>query len=92
MAELLKGKPVADAMKAELIKKVEDLKTKGLAPKLGIIRVGARPDDLFYEGGAKKTAAAARQAKANTSAARQSPLGHFQTATSANTSRTSVST
>ena len=24
MAELLKGKPVADAMKAELIKKVED--------------------------------------------------------------------
>ena len=58
MAELLKGKPVADAMKAELIKKVEGLKAKGLAPKLGIIRVGARPDDLFYEGGAKKTAAA----------------------------------
>lgn len=58
MAELLKGKPVADAMKAELIKKVEGLKAKGLAPKLGIIRVGARPDDLFYEGGAKKTATA----------------------------------
>ena len=58
MAELLKGKPVADAMKAALITKVEDLKSKGLAPKLGIIRVGARPDDLFYEGGAKKTAAA----------------------------------
>jgi methylenetetrahydrofolate dehydrogenase (NADP+) / methenyltetrahydrofolate cyclohydrolase len=58
MAELLKGKPVADAMKAALITKVESLKAKGLAPKLGIIRVGARPDDLFYEGGAKKTAAA----------------------------------
>jgi methylenetetrahydrofolate dehydrogenase (NADP+)/methenyltetrahydrofolate cyclohydrolase len=58
MAELLKGKPVADAMKAALITKVEGLKAKGLAPKLGIIRVGARPDDLFYEGGAKKTAAA----------------------------------
>ena len=29
MAELLKGKPVADAMKAELIKKVEGLKAKG---------------------------------------------------------------
>ncbi|PKM42377.1 MAG: bifunctional 5,10-methylene-tetrahydrofolate dehydrogenase/5,10-methylene-tetrahydrofolate cyclohydrolase [Firmicutes bacterium HGW-Firmicutes-8] len=55
MAELLKGKPVADAMKEELSKKVETLKAKGIMPKLGIIRVGARPDDLFYEGGAKKT-------------------------------------
>ncbi|NOX33510.1 MAG: bifunctional 5,10-methylenetetrahydrofolate dehydrogenase/5,10-methenyltetrahydrofolate cyclohydrolase [Deltaproteobacteria bacterium] len=55
MAEVLKGKPVADAIKAELIKKVETLKSRGITPKLGIIRVGARPDDLFYEGGAKKT-------------------------------------
>lgn len=55
MAELLKGKPVTDAMKAELSKKVAELKAKGITPKLGIIRVGARPDDLFYEGGAKKT-------------------------------------
>ncbi len=55
MAESLKGKPVADAIKAELTKKVESLKGKGITPKLGIIRVGARPDDLFYEGGAKKT-------------------------------------
>ncbi len=58
MAELLKGKPVADAMKDELIKKVEALKAKGISPKLGFIRVGNRPDDLFYEGGAKKTCAA----------------------------------
>ncbi len=55
MAEVLKGKPVADAIKAELTKKVEELKGRGITPKLGIIRVGARPDDLFYEGGAKKT-------------------------------------
>ncbi|MBS4021131.1 MAG: bifunctional 5,10-methylenetetrahydrofolate dehydrogenase/5,10-methenyltetrahydrofolate cyclohydrolase [Dethiobacter sp.] len=55
MAELLKGKAVADAMKEELSKKVSDLKAKGFTPRLGIIRVGARPDDLFYEGGAKKT-------------------------------------
>ena len=55
MAEVLKGKPVADAMKKELAEKVETLKAKGITPKLGIIRVGARPDDLFYEGGAKKT-------------------------------------
>ncbi len=55
MAEILKGKPVADAMKEELKKKVEALKARDIMPKLGIIRVGARPDDLFYEGGAKKT-------------------------------------
>jgi methylenetetrahydrofolate dehydrogenase (NADP+)/methenyltetrahydrofolate cyclohydrolase len=57
MAERLKGKPVADSMKEELSRKVEELKAKGITPKLGIIRVGARPDDLFYEGGAKKTCA-----------------------------------
>lgn len=55
MAEKLMGKAVADAMKADLSKKVEEIKAKGITPKLGIIRVGARPDDLFYEGGAKKT-------------------------------------
>lgn len=55
MAERLAGKTVADAMKAELSQKVEAIKAKGFTPKLGIIRVGARPDDLFYEGGAKKT-------------------------------------
>ncbi|MFY9412834.1 MAG: tetrahydrofolate dehydrogenase/cyclohydrolase catalytic domain-containing protein, partial [Dethiobacteria bacterium] len=55
MAERLKGKPVADAMKEDLVKRVEDLKAKGVTPKIGIIRVGANPDDLFYEGGIKKT-------------------------------------
>lgn len=55
MAERLAGKAVADAMKEELTKKVGELKGKGIMPTLGIVRVGARPDDLFYEGGAKKT-------------------------------------
>lgn len=55
MAERLAGKAVADAMKEELAQKVSAIKAKGITPTLGIIRVGARPDDLFYEGGAKKT-------------------------------------
>ncbi|MEW5785635.1 MAG: bifunctional 5,10-methylenetetrahydrofolate dehydrogenase/5,10-methenyltetrahydrofolate cyclohydrolase [Bacillota bacterium] len=55
MAESLKGKPVVDAIKTELTQRVEALKARGISPKLGIVRVGARPDDLFYEGGAKKT-------------------------------------
>ncbi|MEW6080095.1 MAG: bifunctional 5,10-methylenetetrahydrofolate dehydrogenase/5,10-methenyltetrahydrofolate cyclohydrolase [Thermodesulfobacteriota bacterium] len=57
MAEILKAKPVVEAIKAELTEKVAQLKGRGISPKLGIIRVGARPDDLFYEGGAKKTCA-----------------------------------
>jgi methylenetetrahydrofolate dehydrogenase (NADP+)/methenyltetrahydrofolate cyclohydrolase len=58
MAELLKGKPVADAIKTEVTSRVNKLKSNGIVPKLGIIRVGSRPDDLFYEGGAKKSCAA----------------------------------
>jgi methylenetetrahydrofolate dehydrogenase (NADP+)/methenyltetrahydrofolate cyclohydrolase len=57
MAEILKAKPVVEAIKAELTEKITQLKARGISPKLGIIRVGARPDDLFYEGGAKKTCA-----------------------------------
>lgn len=55
MAERLMGKDVAAAIKEELASKVADLKGKNITPKLGIIRVGERPDDLYYEGGAKKT-------------------------------------
>lgn len=55
MAEILKGKPVAEAIITELKEKVAALKNKNFIPKLGIIRVGSRPDDLYYEGGAKKT-------------------------------------
>ncbi|MEL7563662.1 MAG: bifunctional 5,10-methylenetetrahydrofolate dehydrogenase/5,10-methenyltetrahydrofolate cyclohydrolase [Dehalobacterium sp.] len=55
MAERLMGKDVAAAIKEVLTAQVEEVKAKGVVPKLGIIRVGARPDDLYYEGGAKKT-------------------------------------
>ena len=54
MAKLLKGKAVANSIKKELINRIEALRAKGITPKLGIIRVGARPDDLFYEKSTKK--------------------------------------
>ncbi|HHT63804.1 MAG: bifunctional 5,10-methylenetetrahydrofolate dehydrogenase/5,10-methenyltetrahydrofolate cyclohydrolase [Bacillota bacterium] len=57
MAEVLKGKDVAAAIKESLTAQISEIKAKGIVPKLGIIRVGARPDDLYYEGGAKKTCA-----------------------------------
>ncbi|HHX77207.1 MAG TPA: bifunctional 5,10-methylenetetrahydrofolate dehydrogenase/5,10-methenyltetrahydrofolate cyclohydrolase [Firmicutes bacterium] len=49
MAVLLKGKPVADAIKLELKRKAATIKANGIMPKLGIIRVGSKPEDLFYE-------------------------------------------
>jgi methylenetetrahydrofolate dehydrogenase (NADP+)/methenyltetrahydrofolate cyclohydrolase len=57
MAQLLDGKEVAAALKDAMIKKVEELKGKGVTPTLGIVRVGEKPADLSYEKGATKTCA-----------------------------------
>lgn len=58
MSILMKGIDVANAMKEELISKVESLKKQGIVPTLAIVRVGSRPDDVSYERGAKKRMAA----------------------------------
>ena len=52
MGQIIKGKPVADSITAEIVKDVEVLKSKDIEPKLKIVRVGAREDDLAYERGA----------------------------------------
>ncbi|HML38557.1 MAG TPA: bifunctional 5,10-methylenetetrahydrofolate dehydrogenase/5,10-methenyltetrahydrofolate cyclohydrolase [Bacillota bacterium] len=47
---LLKGKPVADKIKADIIKAVTDCRTSGgCVPKLAVLRAGERADDLAYE-------------------------------------------
>ena len=56
MAQILKGKEVADALTARMKQDVEELKAKGLTPTICIFRVGERPDDLSYERGAVKRA------------------------------------
>ena len=50
--ELLKGIDVANAINEKLIKESTDM--GGRVPKLAIIRVGERPDDMSYERGATK--------------------------------------
>ena len=50
--ELLKGIDVANAINEKLIKESADM--GGRVPKLAIIRVGERPDDMSYERGAVK--------------------------------------
>ena len=45
MTEILKGKPVADMIKADMSKKIEDFLAKGIAPKIAIVRLGEDPSD-----------------------------------------------
>ena len=48
-AELLKGKPISDKIKDELIKEIESLKSKtGAAPKLVAVQVGENPSAEVY--------------------------------------------
>ncbi len=56
MAKQLLGKEVTDALNAKLIDRANALKEKGIAPTLGIIRIGEDPSDLSYEKGATKRA------------------------------------
>lgn len=53
-SQIIKGKPVADKITEDLKKEVKSLNEMGINPKLAIVRVGERPDDLAYERGALK--------------------------------------
>lgn len=55
MDKLLLGKNVADKLKQEVREKVEALKARAIEPKLSIVRVGEKPDDIAYQKGATKT-------------------------------------
>ncbi len=49
MAEMLLGRPAADAIRAGLAKRVEALREKGVQPRLAVVRVGEDAGDLTYE-------------------------------------------
>ena len=49
MTEILKGKPVADMIKADMTKKIEAFRAKGIAPKIAVVRLGEDPSDISYE-------------------------------------------
>nr|WP_300002252.1 tetrahydrofolate dehydrogenase/cyclohydrolase catalytic domain-containing protein [Tissierella sp.] len=51
MAEILRGKDVADKIKEKMVKRIEKLNEKGLEPTLAIVRLGEDPSDLSYERG-----------------------------------------
>jgi methylenetetrahydrofolate dehydrogenase (NADP+)/methenyltetrahydrofolate cyclohydrolase len=47
-AEIIKGAPIAEAIRAELTTEVQNLKAKGLAPKLSVVLVGDDPGSVWY--------------------------------------------
>lgn len=50
----LRGMPAAKAILADLQERVDKLGEKGIVPKLTVVRVGAKEDDLSYERGIYK--------------------------------------
>ena len=54
-AQILDCKAVAQSIKDECKAAAEELKAKGIVPKLGIVRVGEKGPDLSYEKGATST-------------------------------------
>ena len=59
MALLLKGAAVAQALAEDTAARAAALKQRGVTPKLAILRVGERPEDISYERGAMKRCEAA---------------------------------
>jgi len=49
LGQILNAKPVVQALKNNLQQQVAKLQAAGIVPTLGIIRVGERPDDVYYE-------------------------------------------
>lgn len=58
MAQILYGKPVADALDERTMAQVEALAARGVTPALAIVRVGEDPSDLAYERSVAKRAEA----------------------------------
>jgi methylenetetrahydrofolate dehydrogenase (NADP+)/methenyltetrahydrofolate cyclohydrolase len=58
MTEILRGNEVVGALNERIAAEVEALKARGVVPTLAIVRVGERGDDISYERGAAKRAAA----------------------------------
>lgn len=54
MANLMKGLPVARIINQETGEKIEILRNSGIIPKLAIVRVGDKDDDVYYENSAVK--------------------------------------
>ena len=57
MANILKGVPVAKKINEDTETKIRRLSEAGIEPKLAIVRVGEKDDDIYYENAAVKKCA-----------------------------------
>jgi len=57
-AEILKGAAVSKAIHADTEERIKKLNEQGITPTLAIVRVGDKPDDIYYENAATKKAEA----------------------------------
>ncbi len=58
MAMILGGKEVAQKKREQVKAQTEELKKQGMEPRLHIIRVGCRPDDIYYQKSLEKACTA----------------------------------
>lgn len=56
LSELLKGKPVADAIRSEVSQRIADWKAKHISPTLATILVGSDPASVYYAESKQKAA------------------------------------
>ncbi|CAO0823566.1 Methylenetetrahydrofolate dehydrogenase / Methenyltetrahydrofolate cyclohydrolase [Desulfarculales bacterium] len=56
-AEMIKGLPIAKAIREEMVKKVEELKLKGVQPKLAVLLVGDDEASVVYAQSKEKVGA-----------------------------------
>lgn len=54
MAEVLLGRPAADAIREDLARRIAALAEKGVIPRLAVIRLGEDPGDMAYERSIKR--------------------------------------
>ncbi len=55
----LRGMPVAGALTEQCKERMKPLSERGITPKLAVVRVGGREDDISYEKGIRKRFSAA---------------------------------
>lgn len=55
MADILKGAAVSKHIKEKLAEKIKELEVRGRKPKLAIMRIGEKPDDISYQNSANKS-------------------------------------
>ena len=53
---LLRGKPVKEAVEAEMMHSIAELKERGISPTVAVLRVGENAGDIYYQNSINRNA------------------------------------